>query len=151
MPTVTVDSVSSKETWLPRSNTLCECFNNMDVGVLLWLTEPRDKSSCHKSLHSLIPLLRFRIYLLSVFTAKPAQGYPQQQGLQVEFDCSRTRWYKEHKDLERCSSPKILIIYGAQSTRAPYGVAPEPQVEAQNQAKGHFSLFSSLFLKKIKK
>ena len=26
----------------------------------------------------------------------------------------------------RCSSPKILIIYGARSTRAPYGVAPEP-------------------------
>ena len=25
------------------SNTLCECFNNMDVGVPLWLTEPRDK------------------------------------------------------------------------------------------------------------
>ena len=25
-----------------------------------------------------------------------------------------------------CSSPEILIIYGARSTRAPYGVAPEP-------------------------
>ena len=25
------------------SNTLCECFNNMDVGVPLWLTEPWDK------------------------------------------------------------------------------------------------------------
>ena len=25
----------------------------------------------------------------------------------------------------RCSSPEILIIYGARSTRAPYGVAPE--------------------------
>ena len=45
----------------------------------------------------------------------------------------------------RCSNPKILIIYGARSTRAPYGVAPEPQVESQNQAEGHFSLFSSLF------
>ena len=28
------------------SNTLCECFNNIDVGVPLWLTEPRDKSLC---------------------------------------------------------------------------------------------------------
>ena len=26
----------------------------------------------------------------------------------------------------RCSSPEILIIYGARSTRALYGVAPEP-------------------------
>ena len=26
----------------------------------------------------------------------------------------------------RCSSPEMLIIYGARSTRAPYGVAPEP-------------------------
>ena len=28
------------------SDTLSECFNNMDVGVHLWLTEPRDKFSC---------------------------------------------------------------------------------------------------------
>ena len=58
---VTVGLVSSKETWLPRSNTLCECFNNVDVGMPLWLTEPPYKSSCHKSLHSLIPPLNFRI------------------------------------------------------------------------------------------
>ena len=25
------------------SNTLCECFNNVGVGVPLWLIEPRDK------------------------------------------------------------------------------------------------------------
>ena len=25
------------------SDTLSECFNNVDVGVLLWLTEPQDK------------------------------------------------------------------------------------------------------------
>ena len=25
------------------SDTLSECFNNVDVGVPLWLTEPRDK------------------------------------------------------------------------------------------------------------
>ena len=66
---VTVDSVSSEETWLPRSNTLCECFNNVDVGVSLWLTEPRDKSSCHKSLLSLIPTLSFCIYLLQSLCA----------------------------------------------------------------------------------
>ena len=30
------------------SNTLCECFNNVDVGVPLWLTKPRDKSSCQR-------------------------------------------------------------------------------------------------------
>ena len=34
---------SAKETLFPRSDTLSECFNNVDVGVLLWLTEPRDK------------------------------------------------------------------------------------------------------------
>ena len=33
----------TEETWWPSSNTLSECYNNMDVGVLLWLTEPRDK------------------------------------------------------------------------------------------------------------
>ena len=50
----------TEETWWMRNNTLCECFNNMDVGVTLWLTEPRNKSSCHK----LIPPLSFHIYLL---------------------------------------------------------------------------------------
>jgi hypothetical protein len=30
-------------TWWPSSNTLSECYNNVDVGVFLWLTEPRDK------------------------------------------------------------------------------------------------------------
>ena len=35
--------VFTEETWWPSSNTLSECYNNMDVGVLLWLTEPRDK------------------------------------------------------------------------------------------------------------
>ena len=48
----------------------------------------------------------------------------------------------------RCSSPEILVIYGVRSSRAPYAVAPEPQVESQNQAKDHFSLFPSLFSKK---
>ena len=49
-----------------------------------------------------------------------------------------------------CSSPEILIIYGARSTRAPYGVASESQVESQNQTEGHFSLFPLLFSKKLK-
>ena len=35
--------VFTEETWCPSSNTLSECYNNMDVGVLLWLTDPRDK------------------------------------------------------------------------------------------------------------
>ena len=30
---------------IAESDTLCECFNNVDVSVPLWLTEPRDKSS----------------------------------------------------------------------------------------------------------
>ena len=33
----------TEETWWPSSNTLSECYNNVDVGVLLWLTKPRDK------------------------------------------------------------------------------------------------------------
>ena len=35
--------VFTKETWWPSSNALSECYNNVDVGVPLWLTEPRDK------------------------------------------------------------------------------------------------------------
>ena len=35
--------VFTEETWWPSSNTLSECYNNVDVGVPLWLTEPRDK------------------------------------------------------------------------------------------------------------
>jgi len=49
------DLVSLEETWLPRSNTLCVCFNNIDEGVPLWLTEAREKFSCQ------------RIYFLSSF------------------------------------------------------------------------------------
>ena len=30
------------------SNTLRECFNNVDVGASLWKSEPRDKSSCRE-------------------------------------------------------------------------------------------------------
>ena len=35
--------VFTEETWWLSSNTLSECYNNVDVGVTLWLTEPRDK------------------------------------------------------------------------------------------------------------
>ena len=37
--------VFMEETWWPSNNTLSECYNNVDVGVSLWLTEPRDKHS----------------------------------------------------------------------------------------------------------
>ena len=35
--------VFTEETWWPSSNNLSECYNNVDVDVTLWLTEPRDK------------------------------------------------------------------------------------------------------------
>ena len=35
--------VFTEETWWPSSNTLSDCYNNVDVVVPLWLTEPRDK------------------------------------------------------------------------------------------------------------
>ena len=35
--------VFTEETWWPSSNTFSECYNNVDVGVPLWLTEPRNK------------------------------------------------------------------------------------------------------------
>ena len=35
--------VFTEETWLPSSNILSECYNNVNVSVPLWLTEPRDK------------------------------------------------------------------------------------------------------------
>ena len=47
---------SSEETWLPESNTLSECFNNVDVGVSLWLIEPRDKYP-HREFASSYPAL----------------------------------------------------------------------------------------------
>ena len=40
--------VFTEETWWPSSNTLSECYNNVDVGVPLWLTEPRDKHPCQE-------------------------------------------------------------------------------------------------------
>ena len=40
--------VFTEETWWPSSNTLSECYNNVDVGAPLWQSEPRDKSSCRE-------------------------------------------------------------------------------------------------------
>ena len=40
--------VFTEETWWPSSNTLSEYYNNVDVGVPLWLTEPRDKHPCRE-------------------------------------------------------------------------------------------------------
>ena len=34
--------VFTEETWWPSSNTLSECYNNVDVVVPLWLTEPKE-------------------------------------------------------------------------------------------------------------
>ena len=48
--------VITEETWWPSSNTLSECYNNVDVGVPLWLTESRDKHP-HQEFASLYPTL----------------------------------------------------------------------------------------------
>ena len=34
--------VFTEETWWPSSNTLSECYNNVDVGVPLWLQQHLD-------------------------------------------------------------------------------------------------------------
>ena len=55
---------------IARSNTLSECFNNMDVGVPLWLTEPRDKHP-RREFASLYPTLyvsAFHTSFLCAFT-----------------------------------------------------------------------------------
>ena len=48
--------VFTEETWWPRSNTLSECYNNVDVGVPLWLTKPRDKHPRQEFAFSYPPL-----------------------------------------------------------------------------------------------
>ena len=48
------------------SNTLCECFNNVDVGVPLWLAEPRDKSLCREFASS-HPAFTFPHFILTIF------------------------------------------------------------------------------------
>ena len=44
------------------SNSLHECFNNVDVGVPSWLTEPRDKFS-YREFASSSPLYVFAFYI----------------------------------------------------------------------------------------
>ena len=46
------------------SNTLRECFNNVNIGAPLWQSEPRDKSSCRGFVSSHPSYLSFRIFLL---------------------------------------------------------------------------------------
>ena len=41
---------------IARSDTLRECFNNVDVGTPLWQSEPRDKSSCREFAFSSLSL-----------------------------------------------------------------------------------------------
>ena len=57
--------VFTEETWWPSSNTLSECYNNVDVGVPLWLTEPRDKPRV-KSLLSHIPLTKLPHFIIAI-------------------------------------------------------------------------------------
>ena len=51
------------------SNTLRECFNNVDVGAPLWQSEPRDKSSCREfaSSHPLFKLPHFILQFLYLY------------------------------------------------------------------------------------
>ena len=56
--------VFTEETWWPSSNTLSECYNNVDVGVLLWLTEPRDKHP-RQEFASPIPLFKLPHFILA--------------------------------------------------------------------------------------
>ena len=48
--------VSTEETWWPSSNTLSECYNNVDVGVPLRLTKPRDKHPRQEFAYSYLSL-----------------------------------------------------------------------------------------------
>ena len=50
----------------------------------------------------------------------------------------------------RCSSPKILIIYGARSTRAPYGVAPSLRLNRRIRLRVTSVFFLHYFSKKLK-
>ena len=61
--------VFTEETWWPRSNTFCECFNNVDVGVPLWLTEPWNKSSYREfaSSHLLFTFSHFILQLVCLY------------------------------------------------------------------------------------
>ena len=58
----------TEETLLPRSNILCECFNNVDVGVPLWLIKPRDKHP-RREFASLYPALYVSAFHTNFFCA----------------------------------------------------------------------------------
>ena len=58
--------VFTEETWWASSNTLSECYNNVDVGVLLWLTKPRDKHSRQEFAIS-YPALKLPHFLLAFY------------------------------------------------------------------------------------
>jgi hypothetical protein len=55
----------TEESWWPSSNTLSECYNNVDVGVPLWLTEPRDKHP-PREFASPIPLFKLLHFILEI-------------------------------------------------------------------------------------
>ena len=59
---VTEDLVFPEETWWPSSNTLSECYNNVDVGVALWLTEPQVKHPRQEFASSYPALYVFAFY-----------------------------------------------------------------------------------------
>ena len=50
---------------IARSNTLCECFSNVDVVVPLWLTEPRDKIFVSR-----VCFISSRLYISAFHTSK---------------------------------------------------------------------------------
>ena len=60
----------TEETWWPSRNTLSECYNNVDVGVPLWLTEPRDKHPRREfvSSYSALYVPHFILAFLCAFT-----------------------------------------------------------------------------------
>ena len=58
--------VFMEEIWWPSSYTLSECYNNADVGVPLWLTEPRDKHS-RQEFGSPISLFKLSHFILAIF------------------------------------------------------------------------------------
>jgi hypothetical protein len=51
------------------SNTLRECFNNVNVDVFLWLTKPQDKFSCQEfaSSHPLFTFPHFILQLVCLY------------------------------------------------------------------------------------
>ena len=57
--------VFTEETWWPSSNTLSECYNNVDVGVPLWLNKLRINTRI-KSLLSPIPLINLPHFILAI-------------------------------------------------------------------------------------